>query len=315
MQFARQRNIVASQIAGTNWGKGLDLETRRMVSDWGHRAGIDPAVELNVLGGNFYKNAYYYIRRQSELMADGIIEYAYAEHVEISAELQAMAVQIQNPEAAEWAKREMTARAQQRILFNIPAKAVSSVVWHVKVRGIPVEFAAAKWCGGGTRSKDPVGDEFPVETSETRAARRTMRLLAEWRPSDPTLKALVEPNDDDSINAAIGGALREGLLRARAEADAAMKKASIGTIRQLREGMAGPYDIDINTPVTAEPVNPHPTMRDRDGRAIEVIDAAPRKPIPERKGEAPTGPYDEEESDTRPSGEPEPEFQDDRHLI
>jgi hypothetical protein len=99
-----------------------------------------------------------------------------------------------------------------RIQYNIPDKATGASIFHIMLTDVPHEFSAAKWCGGGTRAKDPVGDEFPVETSETRAIRRAMRLVA---TTNPSLGALIEPNDDDSIDSMIGETLREGLLRAK----------------------------------------------------------------------------------------------------
>jgi hypothetical protein len=281
LTLKRQRNIVTAQIAETNWGKGLDLETRRAVADWAQAVGIDPATELNVLGGNFYKNAYYYLRRQAELLEAGIIEYAYAEHVELSPDLLEMAKR--HDEHGAWAQEELTRRARQRILYNIPAKAESSVVWHVKVRGVPVEFTAAKWCGGGTRKKDPVGDEFPVETSETRAARRTMRLLADWRPSDPRLRAMLrDASDDDQINEDIGGKLREGLLRARQDAERTIENLRGRPIMQLKEG--SPY----------EGVQP---AKRPEGQPVAVVEApaanSDRGPKGERPGEQTAPPADD----------------------
>ena len=213
--LARQRNVVSAAIAEGNWGKGLDRDTRFRIAEWAQQVDIDPATELNVLGGSFYKNANYYLRRQSQMIADGIVEYAIADHVEVDARLVARAKRTDNPELAAAARREIDRREQVRIEYQIPDAAVSSVVWRIKLRGIAVEFTAAKWCGGGTRKKDPVGDDFPVETSETRAARRAIRLIASHRPE---LKKYVEPNDDDDIDRQIGPALREGLLKAKANA-------------------------------------------------------------------------------------------------
>lgn len=207
----RQQNIVTAQIAGTNWGKGLDQDTRRAIAEWSARVGIDPATELNVLGGNFYKNAYYYLRRLSEFVERRIVIYAYADHVEVDSRLVTMTQRTDVPELAAEARKEIDRRTMMRIQYNIPDPAKGATVFHLKLTNTPYEFTAAKWCGGGTRQKDPVGDEFPVETSETRAIRRTMRLVA---THNPQFRALVEPNDDDQVNLEISGTLRDGIARA-----------------------------------------------------------------------------------------------------
>jgi hypothetical protein len=304
----RQQNIVSAQIAGTNWGKGLDRDTRRAIADWGQRVGIDPATELNVLGGSFYKNAVYYIRRQAELMADGVVEYAYAEHVEVNAELTQMAQR--DDASGQWARAEIDRRAKQRMLHNIPIKAASSVVWHVKVRGVPLEFVGAKWCGGGTRQKDPVGDEHPVETSETRAARRCMRLLSEWRAPNEQLrerlKALVEPNDDDRIDADIGEKLREGLRQAKEDQERSLEQARGHSILTLNAG--DPYGIDqlVEKP-KGEPV----AVQEAPAKSKTRSD--PSNPAADWNGNVPV--LHDEEPDTRPSAAPVDEDINDLDLL
>jgi hypothetical protein len=256
----RQQNIVSAQIAETNWGKGLDRDTRRAIADWAQRVGIDPATELNVLGGNFYKNAYYYLRRQAELLEIGVIEYAYAEHVEVSKPLAEMA--RRDDAAGKWAKEELDRRAMQRIMYNIPPEAVSSVVWHIKVRGVQIEFVGVKWCGGGTRKKDPVGDEFPVETSETRAARRAMRMLADWNPGNPKIRAILkDAADDDNIDADIGETLRRGLMQAKQDAERALENAKLKPI------MLSPGDDPYGVQAPRKEGDPVPVV---DSRQINI---------------------------------------------
>jgi len=302
----RQRNIVSAQIAETNWGKGLDRETRFRIAEWSNNAGIDPATELHVLGGNFYKNAHYYLRRQAELMADGIIEYAYAEHVEHNDELNEMAKR--QDDKGQWAREQIDRRAQQRILHKIPPAAASSVVWHIKVRNSPIEFVAAKWCGGGTRKSDPVGDAFPVETSETRAARRAMRLLSEWRPQDGRIRALVEINDDDTIDREIGGTLREGLLRAKADEAKAMVVPKQLTAAPLHD----PYGLDTTAPrQPSEPVPVQPAA-ERSPAIAPTADAMQSPLDPPPKSPPPLAGGD----DARPEREPgEEEAIDDTDLL
>lgn len=266
--LARQRNVVSAEIASANWGKGLDRDTRFRVAEWSQSVGLDPATELYVLGGNFYKNANYYLRKLSEMIEAGLVEYAYADHVEVDPRLETMAKRTDNLELAGQARAEIDRRTMMRIQYNIPDKAESSVVFHLKLNRVPVEFTAAKWCGGGTRKKDPVGDEFPVETSETRAIRRTLRLVASQNPQFATL---VEPNDDDQINATIGPELREGLLKAKREAALAAESYKVKPLMALGAGDG------YTSPHTSEVRQPTPE---------KVLAAASREPDPYQGGSA-----------------------------
>lgn len=275
LTIQRQRNIVAAQIAGTNWGKGLDLETRRALADWANRAGIDPATELNVLGGSFYKNAYYYMRRLSEMADAKMVVYAYVDHVEVDARLVTMANRTDNTEIAAAARAEIDRRTMMRIQYAIPDKATGASIFHIMLTTVPHEFSAAKWCGGGTRAKDPVGDEFPVETSETRSIRRTMRLVA---LQNPAFKSLVEPNDDDSIDAMIGDKLREGLLRAKQDQIEAAEKLRPKPLMQIGAGddpygletvkTVKPEKVPVEAPASEAPLPTQPPLDFQDDRDL-----------------------------------------------
>jgi hypothetical protein len=270
----RQQNIVTAQIAGTNWGKGLDRDTRRAVADWAARAGIDPATELDVLGGRFYKNAQYYQRKLSEIVEAGKVVYAYVEHVAIDPRLAKIANDSSDPDRQARARKLLQHREDMRIQYNVDDRAKAAAIFHIMLVGVGYEFSAAKWCGGGSRQKDPVGDEFPVETAETRAIRRGMRLIASQNPS---LAALVEREgaDDDTIDTDIGETLRAGLLQAKKDQiDSAEQFARMNRpLPALPEG--NPYGLDM-------PLNerrPEPV-------AVEVpkqepAPAAPSAPVPE----------------------------------
>lgn len=250
----RQQALVTAEIAGTNWGKGLDAQTRMRVSQWAQSAGIDPATELDVLGGRFYKNAQYYIRRLSEMLNAGIVEYAYVDHVEVDERLVTMAARADNAELAQTAQREIDRRTMMRIQYQIPDEAKGASVFHVKLKAVPQEFSAAKWCGGGTRKSDPVGDSFPVETSETRAARRCLRFIASH---DPNFRPFIEKHDDDQIDQDIGGELRDGLLRAKEELQRAVEFSRPKPMMQIAAandpyGTGTPTATPERVPVQAE---------------------------------------------------------------
>lgn len=237
----RQQALVTAKLAATNWGQGLDRDTRLRIVQWAQAAGIDPATELDVLGGRFYKNSQYYIRRLSEMLAAGIVEYAYVDHIEVDPRLEQLANST-NAETAAMARQEIDRRMMMRIQYQAPEAAKSTAVFHVKLRAVAHEFTACKWCGGGTRTKDPVGDQFPVETSETRSARRCLRFIASH---DPNFRPFIEQHDDDQIDQEIGGDLRDGLLKAKKEIAAAAEFTKPKPLMQL--SAADPYSTSTAT--------------------------------------------------------------------
>lgn len=173
LALRKMRNQVAGQLASQNWGKNLDLETRRAIADWGQQFRVDVTTEIHVLGGNVYLNAAFALRKLSELIEAGVVEYAYADHVEDDPRLKAL-----GPEG----EGEYSRRLRERIMHNLPDKAASAVVFRIKLRTMDKEVTGAKACGNGVKKNDPVGDAAPVETSESRAARRAMRMIASHVP-------------------------------------------------------------------------------------------------------------------------------------
>jgi hypothetical protein len=175
LQMRRLSNQVAGELAKMNWGSKLDLETRRAVADWGRQFRVDVTTEIHVLGGNVYLNVAFWLRKLSEMIESGIVEHAYADHVEDDPRLKKL-----GPEG----EGEYSRRLRERIMHAIPDAAASAVVFRIKLRSMEKEVVGVKWCGGGTRKSDPVGDAMPVETSESRAARRAMRQLASHVPAE-----------------------------------------------------------------------------------------------------------------------------------
>ena len=173
LELRRAQNAVVAQIAGMNWGKALDIGTRRAVADWGQRFRVDVTTEIDVLGANIYLNARYYLRRLAELIARGVVEYAYADHVEDDPRLTKLGAEGEG---------ETTRRLRERIKHGIPDKATGAVVFRIKLNALTKEITGASWCGGGTRKSDPVGEAEPVKTAESRAARRAVRQIASHLP-------------------------------------------------------------------------------------------------------------------------------------
>lgn len=202
MAAKKNLHMIAAKMSEMNWGKGLDDMTRRAVAAYLERNRLD-LTEVDVLGGNLYRNARYFKRRLAEMVEDGRVEYLKSDWVHKDARLDA--------HNDEWSTNEKTRRERVRIEYGIPDAAVGACVFRVKVRGVDMEITAAKWCGGGTRQRDPVGDQFPIESSETRACRRCMTLVAS---SIPALKWREDDLDDEGVD------LSHVIKDARAASDA-----------------------------------------------------------------------------------------------
>jgi hypothetical protein len=175
LELRKQRNLVAAQIAGMSWGEKIDLDTRRAVADWGQQFRVDVATEIYILGNRIYPNANLYLRRLGEMAAEGLVEYAVPDHIEDDPRLKQL-----GPEG----EGEYTRRLRERIRWSVPDAAKCAVVFRVKLYSMEREVVGVKWTGGGTRKNDPVGEAFPVETAESRAARRCMRQLTSHLPPE-----------------------------------------------------------------------------------------------------------------------------------
>lgn len=171
-----QEREIAAELSKTNWGERLDVYTRKAIAHWGMRWGIDVAQEIDILGNRIYLNAKFYLRGLAHLVAAGRVDYVDLDHVE------------DDPRLAAFPK-EKQRRLELRIQHGLPDKAVSAVIARIKLKGTPIEFTGAQWCGGrGTNAsgklKDPIGEERPTETAETRALRRCLRLMVSHIPAE-----------------------------------------------------------------------------------------------------------------------------------
>lgn len=227
---------VAAAIAGMSWGRELNLEARVAIARWGQQHNIDVTTEIDILGSKPYLNGRFYLNRAAELQRAGVIAYMRADNVTADARLDALA-QSEDAETTRKAKAERDRRAMARIEYGAPDKAACVIVARIGVRrGQEVtEFAAAKWTGNGTRERDPVGDKFPVETAETRAYRRALRLLVSHVPH---MKAWVDASTDDG----------EIIVEAIAESIAETAAANVDDAHLLKGGTrmvaTEPYDDD-----------------------------------------------------------------------
>jgi len=183
IEMARIANETRKEMAKLSWGASLDQRALGAIAEWGRLHGVDVTQEIDLLGGRVYLNARYYLRRLSQLIEAGRVEYAVADHIHDDPRLKQL-----GPEG----DKERERRLRERIRYNAPDKAAAVVVFRVKVRGMDQEVTGVNWAGNGVRPKDPVGDAEPVKTAESRAARRAMRQLVGHVREAEEVEAVVE---------------------------------------------------------------------------------------------------------------------------
>lgn len=196
LQSRREMVEVSREIANMSWGKNLGIETCEAIAVYCRRYQIDPASEIEVLGGRLYRNAAYYIRRGVELRDQGLIRDVIVTHINADPRLERLAAG--DDEVATRAKNELRAREFARIQHNIPDEAKGAVV----VTIVPAEGATvvgANYAGRGLKTRDgrmadPVGENDPGKTAETRAYRRAWRHLISIIPR---LAATEDGADDE----------------------------------------------------------------------------------------------------------------------
>lgn len=295
IQMRKAQNMAVAQLAGTNWGKGMDLETRRATAQWGQDNNVDVITEIDVLGGKVYLNAVFYLNRCSEMIANGIVQYAVVDHVEIDPRLAKIAAA--GGERGARAQREIERREDARIEYQLPDNAVSAVVYRVKLHHVATEFTGAKWCGG--RAKDPVGNEFPVETSETRAARRCLRKLVNHVPK----VGQYIKNIEDDAELRLNDALRAGLTRMHADIAEAQRVNRPATMASIGAGYDAQPAVDIREQGRSVPilvVNAEATPRMPAAELAKLADA----PDPYGEHVPPVNDFDDNRYADEPKSEP-----------
>jgi hypothetical protein len=208
IEARRAHGLMVQAIKGTVWAKEFDADTIRAVAMWARENDIDPVTEIHVLGGNIYIGARYFERVLSRLMGAGQIDYAKKDWVHVDKRIEKLA-----DGGDQEMKGESRRRMKARIQFNIPDEADAACVYRVKHTQMGEEVTGAKWHvpgkkrvikrrdGSGTFEvdADPVGDQFPVETIETRALRRCVLQL---REAFPESIRIASTRDDDAIEMA-----------------------------------------------------------------------------------------------------------------
>lgn len=179
----KARNAIVIAINNQSWGNALTPLQQRAFAEYMRRFNLDIS-EIDNLGGRPYRNGRYYMRRCAELVAAGRVEWYEGRHIGPDKRLVAMA-----EGGDDWAIAENTKRQRERIGFAVPEDATFAYVLTVKMKELALPTQAAKYYVPGRKKKvwrsgkqievnaDPVGDENPDTSVETRAWRRVGRLV------------------------------------------------------------------------------------------------------------------------------------------
>ena len=186
LERVRATNAIVVAITNEAWGKKLDPIHRRAIAEYMRRFRLDIG-EVDVLGGRPYRNGYYYRRRLAELTRAGFVEWYTGEHIGPDPRLDA---ECARTDAPAWAVAEQTRRLQERIRLAVPAGASHVFVARVKLKNLTQPLEGCNWVEPGLTKMgwrdgkrvevdaDPVGEENPTLTAETRAWRRVGLLAA-----------------------------------------------------------------------------------------------------------------------------------------
>lgn len=215
VEARRSHMRMVQQIKGTVWSRDFDATTTAAVAAWAQQNDVEPIQEIDVLGGRLYLNSRYYERKLSELIGAQQIDYARPVWCHVDKRLEKLA-----DAGDEAAKKESRRRLDLRIEYNLPDEADAACVFEIKHRHMvePIRGAKSHIMGkkktikkkdgtSFTVDADPVGDQSPMETIETRALRRAMLKLKEAFPG----VRIATSRDDDTIdvNAIVHGNYEE----------------------------------------------------------------------------------------------------------
>lgn len=286
MEEIRARNGMVQAIAGESWGNKLTPLQQRAFAEYIRRFRLDIS-EVNNLGGRPYRNGNYYMRRVAELASEGKVEWYKGEHIGPDDRLDFMA-----KNGDQWAIDEQTRRLRECIRLGVPATATHVYLVTIKMVALQLPTEGVKWYEPGkqkmgwskeVRGKremvdaDPVGDENPELSVETRAWRRAGRIAAAEIPELRAQEELMELAADETQQSVLEEAMRAEALDA---------KATVGE-HPIDNGGDNPYG---DPPQKTAPA---------------AITPGPAQPVP-----VPTRGTDRVSVTPEPEGEPDYEFTD-----
>lgn len=210
----KARNALVVAISGESWGTKLTPIQQRAFAEYMRRFNLDIS-EIDNLGGRPYRNGRYYMRRIAELAAEGRVEWYKGVHIGPNVELNELA-----NAGEQWAIDERLYRMKERIRLEVPKEATVAYVVTVKMHELALPTEGVKFFTPGRKklgwrdgkreqvNADPIGDENPITSTETRAWRRCGRLAAAEIPELRDQEAEMEFAADATQEAVIAEAVR-----------------------------------------------------------------------------------------------------------
>lgn len=188
MEVSRQQLQVIGALSSMSWGKGLSSAMRRAVSQFCDRYGIDALTELDVLGGAFYINAEYYLRKLGELRRAGVVRDFWFEHIHADRRLLEDAKdEMAPPEVRAQALSLWYENRRKRVEQNAPEEAAAIAICYVQLADGGSLIKGCKWAGnktsvqqprsGGGSAPNPIAENNPTLFVESTSARRAMRQV------------------------------------------------------------------------------------------------------------------------------------------
>ena len=200
--FAKERNDLARTIAGTEWGRGMSMQTATLVAQYCVITRANPVTQVDILGGKPYLNVNYWAER---IISDPayvghlqreITEGAEANLRQIAKDHRAAAEGLEGEDAAKQLAKALELEAEAsdiavaRANYNPPKKVTSVVETQIrrfmnqapldKIKSGEIPWKEAQnwiitvsecnWAGG--QEKDPVGNSHPEKTARSRSLRR-----------------------------------------------------------------------------------------------------------------------------------------------
>lgn len=287
LELQRQFVTVVAAISSMSWGKGLTPGIQRSIATYCQEYDVDPLTELDVLGGNFYINSEWALRKLGELRRQGVVSDFWLEHIQADPRLKAIMDDEQQPAPVrDEARRRWTDAMFKRAEHNAPEEAAAVCVCYIVLPGGGHPIKGCKWGGNGTSIKQPRGQGAPAQPNpvvesnatlsvESQAVRRAMRQVQSHVSSRVRMPDLdVMDESLKSISARMTAVVDQHAEideRAEREHHAALPVSTSGTDSYV--GELAPRQI------AGEPARVHTIERAREMAHAEIEHAA-RQPDP-----------------------------------
>jgi hypothetical protein len=145
--------------------------------------------ELDILGGNFYINSEWSLRKLGEMRRRGLVDDFWIVHIHADTRLKAL---IDDPNMGETYREEARRRWSdalfKRVEQNVPEEAAAAAIAYIVLPGGGHPIKGCKWGGngtsvrqargGGATAPNPIVENNAALSVESQAIRRAMRQVA-----------------------------------------------------------------------------------------------------------------------------------------